>query len=311
MAHATTQAVTTAAGTPPAYAAAGSGADDSRPALLNAALRFIVGESAAVAPGSARFPIEGVARKGCAQLAGPWLRLAVPLRKAASGLDPAAIRRMLRRNARYAGWARLVGAGCGPARQAVLDIPVDCLDWDSHAVLEGQLRAAVAELSRTARREAPARQPAAGTAGDEVYGELQAGLGARGWDVDRSAGEGIRVTLDVPGRFIAASLTVSAQWVRLELPLLPREYEGATAPCRDAVIRLLWLIAGRTRMVTPVLTGATPGLALCVPVSMAGEDMLDHMCAALSVAARDFCPPAEHLVADAQLAETYLNTTHA
>lgn len=238
------------------------------------------------------------------ELSTKWLSISLPLRALHRSLDPELIGGMLDRNARIPGSPRIIGLGLERQRQIVIDVAIDLLPWDSDAALEmftvgviESLGAAVDAVGRPSATFPPAELPRE---------DLVEAFNEAGWPVQSSKAERLEVPLEVPGTYLAAQVSQDSSSTRLTVPLPVNKLASAPLNCRYAVIVLLWLVAGRVRMVKATRARRALVLEVALLPGHASAAAFAHACAALSAALQQFATEAELLATDEHLARMYL-----
>ena len=251
--------------------------------------------------GTWRFDLPGTRREAVAQLAEHWLSVDSALGSLRE-FSLQRIRRYLRRNPAMPDGARIVCANDMQQTRYVLDIPAEGLPWANRAELARIVSGAVDTVrAATKAKSAPVDKPSgADLAADDVE---QLFVEAK-WPLQAGNDVSACVPLDVPGHYIVADVAAEAAVIRLTVPVLATEFPAAPQVCRDAITALVWFTASSTRMVRPDLQAT--GLSFTTATN-AGPTAVGHACAALSVALQRFIPEAGYLVADEDLALTYLS----
>ncbi len=271
---------------------------------LGRVLRRVTTVLAVSTCGRWKIRLPGTRRTAQVELSTEWLSMSLPLRALNRSLDPDLIGGMLNRNARIEASPHIIGPGLERQRQIVIDVAIDLLPWDSDAALEtftagviASLSAAVDAIGRPSATPPPAELPR-----DELVGAFD----EAGWPVQSSKAERLEVPLEVPGTYLAAQVSQDNSVTHLAVPLLVNEFASAPLDCRNSVLVLLWLVAGRVRMVKAKRARGALVLEVALLPGHAGAAAFAHACAALSAALQQFTTEAELLATDERLAQIYL-----
>ena len=239
------------------------------------------------------------------ELSAEWLSASLSLRQLSRPISLKIIGETLCRNARINGSERIVGQ-CRPGgRQIVVDIPVELVPWDSDENLDTLLGRAIAGLDDTVSKTRAGGAPPVQVATPRE--QIEACFEEAGWPVQAGEGDSLEVPLEVPGSYFVGSVNHDSDLTRLRVPILPAEYGAASLDCRDAVSVLLWLTAGRIRMVRPLRSRRSLALEATLLPGHSNAIGLAHACAALSVVLQRSAAEAALLLADEALARIYLS----
>lgn len=244
-------------------------------------------------------------QKATVELTRDWLTIDVPLRALRGQMSCERIGPLLHTNALMKGCFRNIGDGLGPRRHLVSDIPADILPWDSHAAIESLIAASIGGLAAYLRDHVHAIDRS--TLPAPTREQVTEMLGDAGWPAQPDESNHLEVPLDVPGDYVVATVNHGELPTRLTVSVLENELRAAPYDCRRAATVLLWLTASGIQMVRPMRSRRRLSMEVCLPPVPLSATALNHGCVALSVAARRLSAEGRLLIADEQLARTYLS----
>ncbi len=238
-------------------------------------------------------------------LSAEWLSVTMSLRLITAPMSVKMVASALTRNAGIEGISRIVRQREPGRRQIIADIPVETVPWDSESDLDELLCETIAGLNVA---YSPPLQYADSPARSGLsHEQLVAMFDEAGWPVQQGECERLEIPLDVPGNYFLATVDQDSRSTGLSVPILAAELGNASKQCREAVAVLLWLTSSRIRMVKATQMRRCLAFEASLPPAQVSASGLAHACGALSSALRQVAKEAELLIADVELARTYLS----